>query len=194
MYEQTFLSLRYGYGAAIADRAVRADGELASASSCGGCCAAGDRMSMFPRPISHAQPRGPRGAYRVALLLSLALWLLPLAGVALTSLRSIDDLNRGNFWGWPSEIAFAQLRRGVRRYPHAAVHPQQRPHHACRRSPARWRCRAWPASRSPNTASAETSLLFVRLHRRQSGAVPDPDDPGAQSRLNVCTSTILAAR
>lgn len=45
-----------------------------------------------------------RSAYQAALLLSLAIWLLPLFGVVLTSMRSIEDLNRGNFWGWPSEI------------------------------------------------------------------------------------------
>jgi multiple sugar transport system permease protein len=30
--------------------------------------------------------------------------MLPLAGVALTSIRSADDLNRGNFWGWPTTV------------------------------------------------------------------------------------------
>jgi multiple sugar transport system permease protein len=58
---------------------------------------------MFPASIAHAS-RGSQIAYRLALLFSLAAWLLPLAGVALTSLRSIEDLNRGNFWGWPSEV------------------------------------------------------------------------------------------
>lgn len=46
--------------------------------------------------------------YRAALFLSLALWLLPLAGVALTSVRSIDDLTRGNLWGWPSETRLVE--------------------------------------------------------------------------------------
>ena len=56
---------------------------------------------MFPAPL-----RSPllKAGYRVAVLASLVLWLLPLAGVALTSVRSIEDLNRGNFWGWPSEV------------------------------------------------------------------------------------------
>ena len=32
----------------------------------------------------------------------------------LTSVRSIEDLNRGNFWGWPTETsARRELRRGV---------------------------------------------------------------------------------
>lgn len=34
----------------------------------------------------------------------LAIWLLPLAAVALTSLRSMEELNRGNYWGWPQEL------------------------------------------------------------------------------------------
>lgn len=56
---------------------------------------------MFPAPL-----RSPilRAGYRAAVLASLAVWMLPLAAVALTSMRSIEDLNRGNFWGWPSEI------------------------------------------------------------------------------------------
>jgi len=45
-----------------------------------------------------------RTAYAAAVLLLLVLWLLPLMGVALTSVRSVDDLNRGNFWGWPTEF------------------------------------------------------------------------------------------
>ncbi len=61
---------------------------------------------MFPAPISRAS-LGRRVAFRGALAVSLGVWLLPLAGVALTSLRGIEDLNRGNFWGWPSEVAFA---------------------------------------------------------------------------------------
>jgi multiple sugar transport system permease protein len=58
---------------------------------------------MYPTPIQHAS-RGRQVLYFVLLPLSLALWLLPLAGVALTSVRSIDDLSRGNVWGWPSEF------------------------------------------------------------------------------------------
>jgi multiple sugar transport system permease protein len=38
-------------------------------------------------------------------LCCLAVWLLPLAAVALTSMRSIDEINRGDLWGWPSAAA-----------------------------------------------------------------------------------------
>jgi multiple sugar transport system permease protein len=62
---------------------------------------------MFPAPIERAA-RPTRIAYRAALLASLALWLLPMFGIALTSIRSIDDLNRGNLWGWPSEFRLVE--------------------------------------------------------------------------------------
>jgi multiple sugar transport system permease protein len=45
-----------------------------------------------------------RGAAVVACLV---VWLLPLAGVALTSLHSLDDLNRGNVWSWPDELQWS---------------------------------------------------------------------------------------
>src|SRR6185503_14962097 len=62
---------------------------------------------MFPAPIERAR-RTTRTAYRLALSASLAVWLLPMFGVALTSIRSIDDLNRGNLWGWPSEFRLVE--------------------------------------------------------------------------------------
>ncbi|MDF2781367.1 MAG: sugar transporter permease, partial [Geminicoccaceae bacterium] len=59
---------------------------------------------MYPAPIQDARPAG-RIAYGVALPLALGVWLLPLAAVMLTSVRSLEDLNRGNFWGWPTEVS-----------------------------------------------------------------------------------------
>jgi multiple sugar transport system permease protein len=61
----------------------------------------------YPRPIQTAPPAA-QIAYRTALPLMLALWLLPLAAVMLTSIRPLEDLNRGNFWGWPSEISLVE--------------------------------------------------------------------------------------
>ena len=56
---------------------------------------------MYPAPIeSNAGKLG----YRFAVLALLILWLLPLIAVALTSIRSAEDLSRGNFWGWPQEV------------------------------------------------------------------------------------------
>jgi multiple sugar transport system permease protein len=61
---------------------------------------------MFPAPIGQCR-LAARISYRLALAASLILWLLPLAGVALTSIRSLEDLNRGNYWGWPDRPVFA---------------------------------------------------------------------------------------
>jgi len=61
---------------------------------------------MFPRPIEQSSPPA-RIAYQVALPLALILWLLPLLGVAMTSVRPSGDLAAGNYFGWPSAIAFS---------------------------------------------------------------------------------------
>ncbi|EEW27034.1 carbohydrate ABC transporter permease [Rhodobacter ferrooxidans] len=60
---------------------------------------------MFPRPIQQA-PRASRIAYQVALPVALLLWLLPLLGVAMTSVRPASDLAQGNYFGMPSYLAF----------------------------------------------------------------------------------------
>ena len=52
-------------------------------------------------------PHARHALRRAALVGGLALWLLPLAGVALTSLRPAEDLALGNVWGWPSAWRFA---------------------------------------------------------------------------------------
>jgi multiple sugar transport system permease protein len=62
---------------------------------------------MFPTPIEKASAP-TRALYYVALPISVIVWLLPLFAVALTSLRSIEDLNRGNFWGWPTHTQFIE--------------------------------------------------------------------------------------
>jgi multiple sugar transport system permease protein len=60
---------------------------------------------MFPRPI--AQVSAPaRISYQVALPVALFLWLLPLIGVAFTSVRPASDLAQGNYFGWPSSFAW----------------------------------------------------------------------------------------
>jgi multiple sugar transport system permease protein len=61
---------------------------------------------MFPAPIARTASPTAFVAYRIALGLALLVWLMPLFGVALTSVRPADDLARGNIWGWPSEIAW----------------------------------------------------------------------------------------
>ncbi|MEO8566009.1 MAG: carbohydrate ABC transporter permease [Betaproteobacteria bacterium] len=58
---------------------------------------------MFPAPIERRAPAA-RASYRLAVLASLFVWMLPLLAVVLTSVRSHEDLVRGNFWGWPTQI------------------------------------------------------------------------------------------
>jgi multiple sugar transport system permease protein len=57
---------------------------------------------MFPTPIEkRSLPFNV--SYRVAVWISLFLWLLPLLAVLLTSARSTADINAGNYWGITSE-------------------------------------------------------------------------------------------
>ena len=60
---------------------------------------------MFPRPVQQLSAPA-RISYQVALPIALFLWLLPLLGVALTSVRPGMDLAQGNYFGMPSGIAF----------------------------------------------------------------------------------------
>jgi multiple sugar transport system permease protein len=60
---------------------------------------------MFPRPIQQATPAA-QTLYKLALPVALILWLLPLLGVALTSVRPAADLAQGNYFGLPSGLAF----------------------------------------------------------------------------------------
>ena len=61
---------------------------------------------MFPRPIAQ-RSSGARLMYNVALPVALIIWLFPLLGVALTSVRPEADLAAGNYFGMPSSIAFS---------------------------------------------------------------------------------------
>lgn len=60
---------------------------------------------MFPRPIQTLSPASQR-LYKIALPVMLILWLLPLLGVAMTSVRPSSDLAAGNYFGIPSRLAF----------------------------------------------------------------------------------------
>jgi multiple sugar transport system permease protein len=60
---------------------------------------------MFPRPIQD-QSRRRQILYKIALPISLIIWLLPMIAIIATAGRSLSDLNRGNYWGIPSEWAF----------------------------------------------------------------------------------------
>ena len=62
---------------------------------------------MFPYPIEK-QPILNQYRYRIFLYLSIITWLLPLIAIMLISVRSLSDLNAGNYWGVPTEIHFLQ--------------------------------------------------------------------------------------
>jgi multiple sugar transport system permease protein len=64
---------------------------------------------MFPRPIQQAST-GTQWLYTVALPIALVIWLFPLLGVALTSLRPASDLAQGNYFGMPSGIAWENYK------------------------------------------------------------------------------------
>ncbi len=59
---------------------------------------------MFPTPIQKASPFA-QTAYKVLLPVALFLCLLPLIGVAITSVRPAGDLAAGNYFGIPSGFA-----------------------------------------------------------------------------------------
>lgn len=60
---------------------------------------------MFPRPIQQTGT-ATQWLYAIALPVALVIWLFPLLGVALTSLRPASDLAQGNYFGMPSGIAW----------------------------------------------------------------------------------------
>ena len=60
---------------------------------------------MFPKPIAKTSP-ATQTAYKLFLPVALILWLLPLIGIAVTSIRPATDLAAGNYFGMPSGFAF----------------------------------------------------------------------------------------
>jgi multiple sugar transport system permease protein len=62
---------------------------------------------MFPKPIQQAGAAARTG-YNLALPIALLLWLLPLLGVMMTSIKPSSDLAAGNYFGLPSSIALIE--------------------------------------------------------------------------------------
>jgi multiple sugar transport system permease protein len=60
---------------------------------------------MFPTPINKTAPWF-QATYKVLLPIALIIWLLPLIGIAVTSIRPSTDLAQGNYFGVPSGFAF----------------------------------------------------------------------------------------
>ena len=73
---------------------------------------------MFPRPIQQTSP-ATQWMYRIALPAALFLWLFPLLGVAITSVRPASDLAQGNYFGMPSYLAFENYADVFRNTPMA---------------------------------------------------------------------------
>ena len=67
---------------------------------------------MFPTPIEKTSSV-TRSAYRIALPLSLIIWLVPLLGVMLTAMRGPGDITAGNLWGLPTQWMFFSNMRDV---------------------------------------------------------------------------------
>ena len=62
---------------------------------------------MFPEPIQKSTIFA-RGSYRLILYTSLIVWLLPLSAAILISIRSLADINSGNFYGWPEKFSLVE--------------------------------------------------------------------------------------
>ena len=64
---------------------------------------------MFPTPI-HQRPIVNQYIYKVFLPISLIIWLIPIFGILMTSIRGLGDITAGNMWGTPSEfLLFSNL-------------------------------------------------------------------------------------
>jgi multiple sugar transport system permease protein len=62
---------------------------------------------MFPTPIERTS-LPVRLIYRIALVLLLAAWLLPMLAILVTSIRGNADIISGNYWGWSTEFKLVQ--------------------------------------------------------------------------------------
>ena len=62
---------------------------------------------MFPTPIQKTAP-WVQTSYKILLPLALFVWLLPLIGIAVTSVRPSSDLAMGNYFGIPSGFDFVK--------------------------------------------------------------------------------------
>jgi multiple sugar transport system permease protein len=75
---------------------------------------------MYPRPIPETRP-GQRFFYAVLVGFVVALWLLPLFAVLLTSVRTLSDISAGHIWTIPRHLAFSNYldvfrQTGMARY------------------------------------------------------------------------------
>jgi len=73
---------------------------------------------MFPRPIEQTSVAS-QWLYKLALPVALLLWLFPLLGVAITSVRPAADIAAGNYFGMPSYFAYENYADVFRNTPMA---------------------------------------------------------------------------
>jgi multiple sugar transport system permease protein len=59
---------------------------------------------MFPTPVVRWKPV-TRRLYKLSLPVALAVWLLPMLAVLVTSVRSTEELAEGRYWGWPKHFS-----------------------------------------------------------------------------------------
>ena len=65
---------------------------------------------MFPTPI-HQRPIVNQYIYKIFLPISLIIWLIPIFGILMTSIRGLGDITAGNYWGMPSEfLLFSNIK------------------------------------------------------------------------------------
>ncbi|CUI44337.1 carbohydrate ABC transporter permease [Cognatishimia activa] len=62
---------------------------------------------MFPKPIENSSAT-VRTGYQAFVPVALFIWLLPMVAIFMTSVRSAEDINSGNVFGWPSEFALVE--------------------------------------------------------------------------------------
>lgn len=67
---------------------------------------------MYPSPIEDSSLTR-RLSYRIALWVSVLLWMAPLIAIFMTASRPQGDLLAGNYWGWPSRFAFSDNMQEV---------------------------------------------------------------------------------
>lgn len=62
---------------------------------------------MFPKPIEGSST-ATRVGYQAFVPIALFIWLLPMVAIFMTSIRSAEDINSGNVFGWPSKFAIVE--------------------------------------------------------------------------------------
>lgn len=76
---------------------------------------------MFPKPIENSGAAA-RFGYQAFVPVALFIWLLPMVAIFMTSIRSAEDINSGNVFGWPSQFAIIENYMAVFERSQAAMY------------------------------------------------------------------------